>query len=108
LLKKGADITLADFNNRLTPMDVVQNDRVRELLIVYAHQNDLKGRERPEDLEWMNRAIKNEKPRIVLEEKETKTTSQQLKQTENTISGINRERFFEMMKKIQEAGVKSR
>jgi len=35
LMQKGADMTLANYENYKTPLDVAANDHTRELLIVY-------------------------------------------------------------------------
>jgi len=34
-MQKGADMTLANYENYKTPLDVAANDHTRELLIVY-------------------------------------------------------------------------
>ncbi|EAR84800.2 EF hand protein (macronuclear) [Tetrahymena thermophila SB210] len=117
LMQKGADITLANYENHKTPLDVAVNEHTRELLIVYSSAASGVGTKK-EDIQWMNEAIKGQGLGVVevpfREKGDTNASSQakksrkgqKLNEEKGTIQGWARERFFDMMKKVQEEGVK--
>ncbi|KAL4487131.1 hypothetical protein ABPG72_001583 [Tetrahymena utriculariae] len=117
LMQKGADITLANYENHKTPLDVAVNEHTRELLIVYSSAASGVGTKK-EDIQWMNEAIKGQGLGVVevpFREKGGTNASaqakksrkgQKLNEEKSTIQGWAREKFFDMMKKVQEEGVK--
>ncbi|KRW98286.1 Ankyrin repeat-containing domain [Pseudocohnilembus persalinus] len=131
LLKNNADINISDYENLQTPLDVAANQRTRELLIVYSQNQTAGSNLKQEDINWMNKAIKGEKvdkknlfdPKLIETQTLDKTykdddnlkNQQTLLQTNKTMgltqykdsmSSLSRERFFQMMKKIQEEGIR--
>ncbi|KAL4493478.1 hypothetical protein ABPG72_007486 [Tetrahymena utriculariae] len=111
LIQRGTDITLRDRAQKKTCLEMAANDRTRELIVVYSSTPLSHSTAPKEDLAWMNTALRGQKLPIIPKPKEQSPEPPKkiLPYNEDftTIASWIRGRFFKLMKKLQEEGIKN-
>ena len=106
LLQKGADITIREFKNGKTPLDLAPSDNIRQLIIVYSAPP---FKVKDDDLRWMDQAIRGEKPKKKSEKENLNLRNFEENKPEDkmVIATFLRDKLYTIMKDLQEYGVQN-
>jgi ankyrin repeat protein len=116
LIQRGIDMGKREFNTNKTALELARNARTRELMVVYSSVPYINSES---DINYLNNAVKGDKVSI---KKENVYSGERLKVNPKTVgtgTGLSapstqtlvpefiREAFMQIMKKLQEMGIKS-